>query len=114
MTKVKVKIVGADAIYATNKNRVFTTSNQIQTDFKPKGKPSKHYKQQKQLKAMITKERASRLEGSFGKEKEYYHLKKIKAKTKQTEMLWIFFGIHTANCLEIGRRMQQLTLEKIA
>jgi len=114
LTKTKVKIAGADAIYATNKNRVFATSAQIQTDFKPKGKPSKHHKQQKQLKAIITKERATRLEGSFGKEKEHYHLKKIKAKTKPTEILWIFFGIHTANCLEIGRRMQQITLEKTA
>ncbi|MCH7524482.1 MAG: transposase [Bacteroidetes bacterium] len=114
LSRTKVKIVGADAIYATNKNRVFATSNKIQTDFKPKGRPSKHHKQQKQLKALITKERATRLEGSFGKEKEHYHLKKIKAKTKATEILWIFFGIHTANCLEIGRRMHKQSLEKVA
>ena len=44
------------------------------SDFKPKGKPSKHRKQQIQLAKMITKERATRLEGSFGKEKEHYHL----------------------------------------
>ncbi len=114
LTKTKVKIVGADAIYATNKNRVFVNTNNIQTDFKPKGKPSKHYKAQKKLKAMITKERASRLEGSFGKEKEHYHLKKIKAKTKANEILWIFFGIHTANALEIGRRMHHMTFQKTA
>ena len=109
-----MRIVGADAIYATNKNRVFATSKKIQTDFKPKGQPSKHRKQQLQLARIITKERATRLEGSFGKEKEHYHLKKIKAKTKKTEILWIFFGIHTANCLEIGRRMQKQSLEKVA
>jgi len=63
---------------------------------------------------LITKQRASRLEGSFGKEKEHYHLKKIKAKTKATEILWIFFGIHTANCLEIGRRMYLEHLKKAA
>jgi len=57
------------------------------------------------MAALIQKERATRLEGSFGKEKEHYYLKKIKAGTKQTETLWIFFGIHTANALEIGRRM---------
>lgn len=114
LTKTKVKIIGADAIYATNKNRVFATSKKIQTDFKPKGRPSKHRKQQLQLAKIITKERATRLEGSFGKEKEHYHLKKIKAKTKKTEILWIFFGIHTANCLEIGRRIEQQTLEKVA
>jgi len=53
------------------------------------------------------------LEGSFGKEKEHYHLKKIRAKTKQTETLWIFFGIHTANALEIGRRMAN-ALQQVA
>ncbi|WP_343665365.1 hypothetical protein [Chryseobacterium mucoviscidosis] len=65
------------------------------------------------MKSLITKERASRLEGSFGKEKEHYHLRKIKARTKENEMLWIFFGIHTANALEIGRRMQK-TLQQAA
>jgi len=114
LTKTRVKLAGADAIYATNKNRVFATGNKIQTDFKPKGRPSKHRKQQDQLAKMITKERATRLEGSFGKEKEHYHLKKIKAKTAKTEVLWIFFGIHTANALEIGRRMQHQTLERVA
>jgi len=114
LTKTKVKIAGADAIYATNKNRVFATTNKIQTDFKPKGKPSKDHKIKKQLARIITKERATRLEGSFGKEKEHYHLKKIKAKTKKTEILWIFFGIHTANALEIGRRMASENLKKVA
>ena len=114
LSKTKVKVVGADAIYATNKNRNFITQDQIKTDFKPKGKPSKHYKQQKQLKAAITKERASRLEGSFGKEKEHYYLRKVKAKTEANEILWIFFGIHTANALEIGRRMQKTQQQKVA
>jgi len=34
--------------------------------------------------------------GSFGNKKEHYHLKKIKARTRQTEIHWIFFVIHTA------------------
>lgn len=114
LTRVRVKLVGADAIYATNKNRVFATRENIKTDFKPKGKPPKNSKEVKKLKSMITKERASRLEGSFGKEKEHYHLKKIKAKTKETETLWIFFGIHTANALEIGRRIWDKKQEKVA
>ena len=108
LTKVKTRILGADAIYATNKNRNFVTKNNIKTDFKRKGKLPKNYQEEKKLKALITKERATRLEGSFGKEKEHYHLKKIKAKTKRTEKLWIFSGIHTANALEIGRRMQNI------
>lgn len=113
LTKIKTKIVGADAIYATNMNRKFVTKNNIKTDFKRKGKLPKNYQQEKKLKALIAKERATRLEGSFGNEKEHYHLKKIKAKTKATEKLWIFFGIHTANALEIGRRIQN-NLNQIA
>ena len=105
LTQRKLRILGADAIYATNKNRKYITGHNIVTDFKPKGKKPKDYHNIKKVKSAITKERASRLEGSFGKEKEHYHLKKIKAKTKNNEILWIFFGIHTANALEIGRRM---------
>jgi len=113
LTRTKTRLAGADAIYATNKNRKFSSKYNIRTDFKRKGRAGKHEKQRKQMAAMITKERATRLEGSFGKEKEHYHLKKIKARTKETETLWIFFGIHTANALEIGRRMAE-SLQKAA
>ena len=114
LTKRKTRVTGADAIYATNKNRVFATAKGILTDFKPKGKPSKYHKQKKQAASIITKERATRLEGSFGKEKEHYLLRKVKAKTEKTEILWIFFGIHTANALEIGRRMTKSKLKASA
>lgn len=114
LTRTKTRLAGADAIYATNKNRRFATKYRIGTDFKRKGRAGKHEGQRKRMAAMITKERATRLEGSFGKEKEHYHLKKIKARTKETETLWIFFGIHTANALEIGRRMHRATLQKAA
>lgn len=105
LTRTKTRLAGADAIYATNKNRRFATKYNIGTDFKRKGRPGKHEKQREQMAALIQKERATRLEGSFGKEKEHYYLKKIRARTKSTETLWIFFGIHTANALEIGRRI---------
>jgi hypothetical protein len=105
LTNNKVKVLGADAIYATNSNRAYVTKRGIQTDFKPKGRPGRHTKHKSQLSKMITKERASRLEGSFGTDKEYFLLNKIKARTKETERLWIFIGIHTSNALNIGRRM---------
>jgi hypothetical protein len=114
LTKTKLKILGADAIYATNKNRKFTTSKNIQTDFVRKGKAGKNEFQRKVLAKEIKRERATRLEGSFGNEKEHYNLRKIKARTKATEILWIFFGIHTANALEIGRRIQNTNLKKVA
>nr|WP_255785402.1 transposase [Membranihabitans maritimus] len=105
LTRTKVKVAGADAIYATNANRRFATQYGIRTDFKRKGRAGKHEKHRKKMAAAITTERASRLEGSFGNDKEHYGLKRIKARTKATETLWIFFGIHTANALQIGRRM---------
>ena len=105
LTHTKLRIMGADAIYATNVNRKYATSNKICTDFCRKGRAGKYEQYRKKMASMIKKERASRLEGSFGKEKEHYHLKKVKAKTKKNEILWIFFGIHTANALEIGRKM---------
>lgn len=113
LTGTRTKLAGADAIYATNKNRRFATKYGIGTDFKRKGRVGKHEGQRRQMAAMITRERATRLEGSFGKEKEHYHLKKIKAGTKETEALWIFFGIHTANALEVGRRIAR-TLQQAA
>lgn len=48
--------------------------------------------------------RTTRMEGSFGTQKEHYGLKRIKARTKQTEILYIFFGIHTANVVQLVRR----------
>ncbi len=114
LTKAKTRLAGADAIYATNRNRSFATKYNIRTDFKRKGRAGKDEEQRKQLASAITKERASRLEGSFGTEKEHYHLKKVKARTKANETLWIFFGIHTANALNIGRRIAKAALERAA
>ena len=51
--------------------------------------------------------RATRIEGNFGVQKNHYNLSKIKARTKATEILWIVFGIHTKNAVEIGRRMRK-------
>jgi hypothetical protein len=101
----KVKLLGADGIYANNRNRKYVTRKGIKTDFKRKGRRSKHHHHYDQLQKAITKERASRLEGSFGTDKEHFLLNRIKARTELTERLWIFFGIHTSNALKIGRRI---------
>lgn len=105
LTNKKVRILGADAIYATNANRNYVTKRGISTDFKSKGRPGRYKDHKSQLSKMITKERASRLEGSFGTDKAYFLLNKIRARTKETEILWIFIGIHTSNALNIGRRI---------
>jgi hypothetical protein len=46
---------------------------------------------------MITKEGAIRLKGNFVTDWEHFLLKKNKVDNKETEILWIFFGIHTTN-----------------
>lgn len=109
LTSTKVKVLGADGIYANNKNRKALKVQSIQTDFKRKGKPSKHEEHRRQLAQMITKERASRLEGSFGTDKEHFLLNRIKARSELTEKLWVFFGIHTSNALKIGSRMAKIS-----
>ncbi len=109
----KIQVVGADGIYANNYNRKYVTKYKIKTDFKRKGPPSIHKKHFDQLSKMITRQRASALEGSFGTDKEHFLLNRIKARSELTERLWIFFGIHTSNALKIGKRMAQ-TAEKAA
>jgi len=114
LTGTKPRLMGADGIYATNANRTFARLNDVCTDFCRKGRPGKHEEHRIKLAGMITKEKASRMEGSFGKEEEHYHLKKIKARNEETEALWIFLGIHTANALEIGRRMSAARKKQVA
>ena len=47
------------------------------------------------------------MEGSFGIQKEHYDLRRVKARTKRTEILYIFFGIHTANVVQLADRIEQ-------
>ena len=101
----RVDAVGADAIYATNKNRSYCSGQHISTDFVRKGRAGKFEHERKLLAKNVKRERATRLEGSFGTEKNHYMLHRIGARTKENEQLWIFMGIHTANALKIGRRM---------
>lgn len=103
--KVKPRFFAGDAIYATNANRSYCKANHIITNFVPKGRLSSDEKQKKSIRKTLNVSRATVLEGSFGTEKEYYSLKKIKARTKKNEILWILFGIHTANFSRLARRI---------
>ena len=98
--KRKCTLFGGDQIYANNKNRRYCTLEKIATCFKPKGKAPVDKtirKQKNQLRKLIGKARATRLEGSFGNKKNHYLHDKIKAKKYFTELAWIFFGNLTAN-----------------
>jgi hypothetical protein len=63
--------LAADSIYATNYNRSYCSKRNITTSFVRKGRAG------------------------------YYGLDKICARTKSTEILWIFFGIDTANAVRM-------------
>lgn len=100
--------ISADDIYATNKNRKYSTNAKIVTNFKRKGRAGRYEDQRQVISRELRKERTIRMEGSFGTEKEHYGLQKIKAKTDKTEILWIFFGVHTANAVRIAKRLAVL------
>ena len=97
LTRAGMKALAADSIYANNANRKFCTKYHISTSFKRKGRAAKDEPLRKILRSELSRERATRLEGSFGTQKQHYSLARIKARNRKTEMLWIFFGIHTAN-----------------
>ena len=101
---VEAKRIGGDAGYAGNANREYCRKRGIQTSFVKRGRPSFVKKDNDIIRNELARVRATRMEGSFGTHKEHYGLKCIKARTKRTEILYIFFGIHTANVVQLVRR----------
>ena len=53
------------------------------------------------------------MEGSFGTQKEHYSMRRIKA-MMMTEILYIFFGIHTANAVLLAERLEKKEQAKAA
>jgi len=47
------------------------------------------------------------MEGSFGTHKTAYGLDKIKAKGQEREMVWVFFGVMTANAVKISKKISE-------
>ena len=99
--------MGADAIYATNENRKYSTKNKIATSFIAKGNEGQLKEQKSQMRSILSKVRSTVLEGSFGNEKNHYQLNKIKAKTQSTEKAWIFFSLLACNAKQIAGRIQE-------
>jgi len=110
----KITHISADDIYATNANRKYSTAAHIVTNFKRKGRAGKHEEHRQIISRELRKERTIRMEGSFGTEKEHYGLQKIKARTELNEILWIFFGVHTANAVRIAKRLAVSGVELMA
>ena len=103
----KVEKLAGDNIYATNANRSYCTQNGITTSFVRKGRPSKEEETLKRTRKELGVERATKMEGAFGTQKNHYDLDRIKARTEKNEILWVFFGIHMANAVEISKRKRK-------
>ena len=103
LTGVPVKKIGGDQGYYGNDNRTFCKEKGIETSFTQKGRIGKN-EVKNATKRELARVRATAMEGSFGTLKEHYGLRKIAARIKSTEILLIFFGIHTANVANLARR----------
>ena len=105
---VEAKKVGGDTGYAGTENRDYCKANGIQTSFVKRCRPFGEKKKKKDLvRKELARVRATAMEGSFGTQKEHYNLRRVKAMTKRTEILYIFFGIHTANVVQLADRIEQ-------
>ena len=82
--------------------------NGIQTSFVKRGRPFSEDKKKKDLvRQELARVRATAMEGSFGTQKEHYDQRRVKARKKLTQILYIFFGIHTANVVQLADRIEQ-------
>ena len=77
-------------------------------------RPLTYYKLLDDIMMEIVRVRATPMEGSFGTQKEHYDLRRVKARTKRTEILYIFFGIHTANVVQLADRIEQRSILAVA
>lgn len=105
--KIKVKKLAGDNIYANNYNRSYCTEHHILTSFVRKGRRSKNEDNLEKQRKELATQRATRMEGAFGTQKNHYGLNRIYARTAKNEILCIFFGIHTANAIEISKRINK-------
>jgi len=112
--KVDAKKIGGDTSYAGASNRELCKEKGIQTSFVKRGRPSAEKKEKDPVRQELARVRATQMEGSFGTQKEHYDMRRIKARKKKTEILYIFFGIHTANVVHLAERLAEQKQTKAA
>ena len=110
----KIAKVGGDGIYSGNENRSFCSGRGIETSFPQKGRKREATAAVSIVKKELARVRATAMEGSFGTQKEHYGLRRINGRTKKTEILIIFFGIHTANAVRIAKIAAEAQLSNAA
>ena len=112
--KVYSKKIGGDTGYAGTANRNLCKEMGIQTSFVNRGRPSAEKTEKDYVRQELARVRATAMEGSFGTQKEHYAMRRIKARKKKTEILYIFFGIHTANVVHLAERLAEQEQTKAA
>ena len=112
--KTDAKKIGGDTGYAGTSNRNLCNELGIQTSFVKRGRPSAEKKEKDFIRQELARVRATAMEGSFGTQKEHYAMRRIKARKKKTEILYIFFGIHTANVVHLAKRLAEQQETKVA
>jgi hypothetical protein len=112
--KVNAKKIGGDTGYAGTANRDLCKEMGIQTSFVKRGRPTAEKNDKDYVRQELARVRATAMEGSFGTQKEHYAMRKIKARKKKTEILYIFFGIHTANVVHLAERLAEQEQAKAA
>ena len=106
----KITRLGGDCSYSGNENRSFCSGRGIETSFSQKGRKRESTASVSTIKKELARVRATAMEGSFGTQKEHYGLKRINGRIKKTEILIIFFGIHTANAVQLSKRTAEAEL----
>ena len=112
--KVDVKKIGGDTGYAGTTNRDLCKEMGIQTSFVKRGRPTSEKTEKDYVRQELARVRATQMEGSFGTQKEHYAMRRIKARKKKTEILYIFFGIHTVNVVHLAERLAEQEQAKAA
>ena len=112
--KVDVKKIGGDTGYAGTANRNLCKEMGIQTSFVNRGRPTAEKQEKDYVRQELARVRATQMEGSFGTQKEHYDMRRIKARKRKTEILYIFFGIHTANVVHLAERLAEQEQAKAA
>ena len=111
---VDAKKIGGDTGYAGSANRNLCKELGIQTSFVKRGRPTTEKNGKDYVRKELARVRATAMEGSFGTQKEHYDMRRIKARKKKTEILYIFFGIHTANLVHLAERLAEQEQAKAA
>ena len=109
-TLKEVRKIGGDTSYAGTANRDYCKEKGIQTSFVKRGRPFQEKKEKDFVRQELARIRATAMEGSFGTQKEHYDLRRVKARKKETEILYIFFGIHPANLVHLAERLREQEL----